>query len=424
MDTRDGLVAEVTSFCCQMASTAGGMPLLAWACTRFSGAFHIAVAGEGMPADRGRILRGLAALLILLTGSSGGVAQNWADKMFDHASHNFGVVATGAKVEHHFPFTNIYEEDVHVASTRSSCGCTSVKATKQMVKKFETAEIVVSLDTRNFSQRKDSTTTIEFQFEKPIDQGRLRSPKVEVRLQTYSYIRQDVVLTPGSVQFGSVREGTPSRKEVNLSYAGSNTWRIVAIECENPHLEVQVTETGRGSGLVKYLIQADLKGDARAAYIREYVTLVTNDDNPNAKRVLIAVEGIVEPAVSVNPSPLSFGIVEPDKPVTKNIVVTADDPFTVVAVTSPDDRFQFVIRPKANKTQLVRVVFTPDARRGPFDGKITIQTDISNHETLDLAINGRVGSATKDTPEESPPESVSTEEPNKANSQPLASVAP
>ena len=413
MDTRYRLAAVVTSLFCQGARTVREMASFAWACTWSSDISHHVHRKEGNPPRRRRITCGLAAVLILLTGSSARAAQNWADKMFDHASHNFGVVATGAKVEHRFPFTNLYEEDVHVVSTRSSCGCSSVKVTEQMVKKHETAEIVVALNTRKFSKRKDSTITVDFQFEKVTEEGPCRSPKVEVQLRTYCYIRQDVVLTPGSVQFGSVREGTASRKEVKLAYAGANTWEITDIECESPYLEVQATETGRGSGLVNYLIQVDLKGDAPAAYIREHITLVTNDDNTNAKQVLVAVEGVIEPAVSVNPSPLSFGMVEPGKPLTKNIVVTADDPFQVVAASGPDDRFRCLVPEKLSKTQLVRVVFTPDARRGPFDGKIIIQTDIPNHETLDLAVNGRVGSAAEDTPKEARPESASPEKPNK-----------
>ena len=424
MDTRYNLAAVVTSFCLQVARTARGLPSLRWAGTWFSGLFLIAETGEIMPTDRRQALRGLAALLILLTGTSVGAAENWADKMFDHTSHKFGVVATGAKAEHRFPFTNTYEEDVLVVSMRSSCGCSSPKATKQVVKKLETAEIVVSLDTRKFSHRKDATTTIAFQFEKYTDQGLLKSPKAEVRLQTYAYIRQDVVLTPGSVQFGSVREGTASRKEVKLSYAGSNTWRIIDVKCDNPHLQVQAAETGRGSGLVKYVIQAGLKDDAPAAYLREHITLITNDDNPNSKRVLIAVEGIIEPAVSVNPSPLSFGIVEPNKPVTKSIVITADDPFKVVAASGSDGRFQFVVPTRLSKTQVVRVVFTPDFHRGPFDGKITIETDISNHERLGLAVNGRVGSAEEDDPDEALPRSTSDEEPIREHGRPLTPVAP
>jgi len=397
MDTRYRSVAGLANLSLQISRIAGGAPSV----------------------------RGLAALIILLAGASGGFAQNWAEKMFDHTSHDFRVVATGAKVEHRFPFTNIWEEDVLVLSTKSSCGCSSVKATKQTIKTYETAEIVVGLDTRNFSQQKDATITVEFQFEKLTAEGnRVRSRKVEARLQTYAYIRQDVVLTPGSAQFSSIREGTASQKEINLKYAGADTWRITAIECQNPHLVAKATEIRRDHGLVEYLVQVDLKGDAPAGYIREHIALVTNDDNPNAKRVLIAVEGIVEPAVSVNPSPLSFGVVQPGKPVTKNIVVTADDPFKVVAVTSPDDRFQFVVSPKAAKTQVVRAVFTPDEEFGPFAGKMTIQTDIPNHETLDLTFNGRVGSAGQGTSKKAPPESASAEESGKKDAQPPAPAAP
>jgi hypothetical protein len=96
----------------------------------------------------------------------------------------------------------------------------------------------------------------------------------------------------------------------------------------------------------------------------------------------------------------------------------------VVEVKCPDDRFQFVVRPKAAKTQVVGVVFAPDARRGPFEGQITIQTDIANHETLDLAVNGRVGSAETDTPKEVPPKSASADQPTKQDNPPPPPVAP
>ena len=44
--------------------------------------------------------------------------QDWAKAMFDHTSHDFGVVARGAKVEHRFVIENIYEEDAHIQSVR------------------------------------------------------------------------------------------------------------------------------------------------------------------------------------------------------------------------------------------------------------------------------------------------------------------
>ena len=52
----------------------------------------------------------------LLAWVSTARAQDWARKMFDHTTHDFGVIARGAKVEHRFVVENIYEEDAHIKS--------------------------------------------------------------------------------------------------------------------------------------------------------------------------------------------------------------------------------------------------------------------------------------------------------------------
>jgi hypothetical protein len=41
--------------------------------------------------------------------------QEWAQKMFKVADHDFGSVARGAKAEFSFGFENLFLEDVHVA---------------------------------------------------------------------------------------------------------------------------------------------------------------------------------------------------------------------------------------------------------------------------------------------------------------------
>ena len=88
-------------------------------------------------------------------------AQDWAKAMFDRTTHDFGVVARGAKVEHRFVVENSYEEDAHIKSVSSSCGCSTPQVTKQLLKTWEKAEIVVTLDTRGFLGRKDATITVD-----------------------------------------------------------------------------------------------------------------------------------------------------------------------------------------------------------------------------------------------------------------------
>ncbi len=59
-------------------------------------------------------------LVVALTGTTG-LGQEWAEKMFDHTSYDFGTVAAGTKVEHRFRFENIYVEDVQLLSVRGEC---------------------------------------------------------------------------------------------------------------------------------------------------------------------------------------------------------------------------------------------------------------------------------------------------------------
>ena len=59
---------------------------------------------------------------------------DWAKAMFDHLSHDFGVVARSAKVEYRFVVENPYNEDMQIESVRSSCGCSTAELTKQHLK--------------------------------------------------------------------------------------------------------------------------------------------------------------------------------------------------------------------------------------------------------------------------------------------------
>ena len=117
--------------------------------------------------------------------------------MFDHTSHDLGVVARGAKVEHRFTIENNNEEDIRIESVKSSCGCTTAKLTKQVLKSWEKAEIVVTLDTRGEPGRKDATITVV--FAPPFT--------AEVQLHVHAFIRGDVVVQPGAAEFGLVGSG-------------------------------------------------------------------------------------------------------------------------------------------------------------------------------------------------------------------------
>ena len=76
-------------------------------------------------------------LLLAVSFNAPLLGQQWAVDMFETTSHEFGSVARSAKAEFEFRLTNVYLEDLHISSVRSSCGCTQPRIKKQDLKTYD-----------------------------------------------------------------------------------------------------------------------------------------------------------------------------------------------------------------------------------------------------------------------------------------------
>ncbi|NUQ61966.1 MAG: DUF1573 domain-containing protein [Pirellulales bacterium] len=319
-----------------------------------------------------------SGLVLSFTGNV--LAQEWAKAMFNHTDHDFGTVARGAKVEHRFGFENIYLEDAHVVSVRSSCGCTVPEVTKPFLKTYEQSELIAKLDTKRFTGRRDATLTVV--FDKPFP--------AEVQLHVYAFIRGDVVVQPGEARFESVEQGATAKQRLMVSYAGRNDWRILAVKTNRPCLEATVVERGRNQGQVTYELEVTLKPDTPVGYLRDQLVLVTDDRDPKAAQVPVPVEAIVVPGVQVRPNPLTLGVLSPGQSVTRQLVVQAKKPFRVLSAVGPDSRFQFTVPESSRPVQLIPVIFTADQTTGKIAGSIRLQTDLADQLALEVGVNGQV----------------------------------
>jgi hypothetical protein len=295
-------------------------------------------------------------------------AQNWAAKMFDTTKHDFGTVARGGKEEFRFTLKNIYVQDVHIADVRTSCRCTVPRVENPSLKTYEEGAIVARLNTVSFRGKRSATITVT--FDKP--------KRAQVQLQVSCYIRSDVVLNPGSAVFGSVEEGTGARKTIAVNYAGRNAWRILDVTSPNPHLSGQAIETQRGGGRVSYEVTVSLDKTAPAGYLREHLVLATND--ANKKQVLVPVEAVINPGVTVSPNSLFMGVVRPGEKVTRQVVVRGKTPFRILSVQCEANRFNLETScdsvPKP--VHLIPVTFVAGEETGKVLDTIRIETDLAN----------------------------------------------
>jgi hypothetical protein len=284
--------------------------------------------------------------------------------MFNATSHDFGSVARGAKAEFAFELVNCYKEEIHIAGVRSSCGCTTPVATKDTLKTWEKSEIVASLNTRSFSGQKNATITVT--IDRPFP--------AEVQLSVSAYIRRDVVFAPGAVQFGSVEQGQPAEKTVEVSYAGRDDWRIVDVRSANSNFEVELNEKERGGGRVSYSMLVRLKDEAPAGYLVDQLTVVTNDRNMT--NIPLPVEGRVAPALTVSPGSLVLGVLTPGQTVTKQLVVKGNKPFHILNIECSDPSFEFEASQEAKALHLVPITFTGGAQGSKVAETIVIKTDL------------------------------------------------
>ncbi|MCH7989210.1 MAG: DUF1573 domain-containing protein, partial [Planctomycetes bacterium] len=152
--------------------------------------------------------------LVLLSLSCGAESQaqelSWAQKMFEKQSHDFGVVARGAEVKYRFKLTNLYRDPVHISNIRTTCGCSAAKPSRYTFNSREEAYIEVTMDTRKFMKRKDTNLIVT--FDAPL--------YAQVQIPITAYIRTDVVLDPGAINFGAVDQGASVQRKLIIQYAG------------------------------------------------------------------------------------------------------------------------------------------------------------------------------------------------------------
>lgn len=307
-------------------------------------------------------------------------AQEWADKMFLTRSHDFGPVARAAKVEYRFVLKNRYKEDIHIASVRSSCGCTVPRIEKETLKTYEEGAIVAAFNTRAFTGQRRAHVTVT------IDQPYY----AEVQLEVRGYIRTDIVVDPPQVALGSVDQGSPSERTVNIEYAGRDDWRILDAKSNSPYLKTEVIERGRGNGRVSYRLKVKLDEKAPAGYINDELQLVTNDYR--ATKFPVVVEGRVVSALAVSPSSLMLGILQPGQKVTKQIILKAKKPFRVLDVKADQDGFTFSAADEPKTVQVVRITYEAASKPGKLAPQIQIKTDLADHNQATLTAYGQITS--------------------------------
>jgi hypothetical protein len=324
-------------------------------------------------------------LLLALGGSPGLVrAAGWADAMFADRAHNFGPVPRGAKVKHDFVMTNRLAEPVTILSLRASCGCTSGKASVSLVNPGESAVVEAQMDTRNFVGLKSTILYVTL-----VTAG---GREAEVRLGVTSNILADIVLNPGTVDFGTVIKGEAPTQTLTIDRIGAGDWRFQRMVSASRLLTAQLAETKRDPrGGVQYSLTVGLKSDAPAGPVRDEIRLLSNDrETPS---IPIAVTAFIRGDLTAAPSILTLGEVGSTAGKQGKFVIRASRPFTITSVEGAGDGFS-ISPPDGSRKALhvLAVDYKPEdgTTRGDLRRVFRVHTDLPDEQPLDLTATAHV----------------------------------
>lgn len=312
-------------------------------------------------------------------------ADSWAERMFTEFGHDFGPVPRGAVVRHNFVMTNKYNEAITILDLRASCGCTSGRASATSVAPGQQANIEAQMDTRNFVGRKATKLTVTFLT--------ASGQSAEVQLAVVSNILPDIVLNPGTVDFGTISRGQSPKLVMTIERVNSPQWKFEKMTA-SPRLlkavDARLDELERSQNRVAYQLTVTLKPDAPAGYLRDEIRIVTNDASSPIVPVLISAQ--VQGTLTATPAMLAMGRAGIDG-AKGRYLVRAAKPFTIKSIEGNGDGFALSVDDAKSKTlHVLTVNYDPKAGniRGDLRRAFKIVTDLAEEAPLDVQATLRV----------------------------------
>ena len=314
-------------------------------------------------------------LLVLAICSDGAKAQDISG-LFKKRSHDFGVVARAAKADHVFEFENTTGREIHLQSVRTSCNCTTPEILTKVVKPGQTGKINARFNTTSFLG--DRSATITLTVSRPF--------WTQVQLRIKGYVRKDIVVQPGKVDFGVVSRGEESTKTIKIKYAGSSNWQIKKVTSENPNIIPSLKQIKNERGRIDYELNVQLSGEQQAGFINDSLVLHTNDRN--RKELPILVAGRIQAAIE-GPSIVFIGDIEKGQSVKKSVIIKSDREFKVTDIKCGDKRVE-IPQPSTSKKLHMLVLLFDASDVGEVNDEIVVQTDHPANAVAKFKIQGMV----------------------------------
>lgn len=232
-------------------------------------------------------------LVVTLGSAAANPANLFAEKVKD-----FGPTPRGPVVTHYFRFTNTTNQTITLGQPRVSCGCVAASVSQFTVAPGQSAAIIAQMNTtRAGPANVTKAVTVYVPFVSP-------SP-TEVSLRVQAVIRDDLILSPDTINLGTVRKGQTPTGQTKVTFTSDPNWKITEVTSSGAYVKADVKQESRQGSMVTYVVTATLDKDCPAGFWIADLTLKTS--NPGVTSVRVPVVVTVSPPVTVSPAAAQTG---------------------------------------------------------------------------------------------------------------------
>jgi hypothetical protein len=322
-------------------------------------------------------------LLIAVAAAMATAAPAWAGPgdLFTEKTMDFGVSPKGTILVHYFRFTNTTNQTITLGTPRVSCGCTSAAVSANRVAPGESAAVVAYMDTRRIPTPNVTKSVLVYV---PV-QGQVQE---EVTLRVQTVARDDLMMSPDSINFGTVKKGQGAKATTKVTFLSDPNWQVTEATSTGGYVKAEAKQDTRNGNFVTYEVTATLDKECPAGNWVSEINLTTS--NPAVAKLRIPVSVNVTASLAASPETVAFGNVKLGTTPEQKITLQSGTPFKILEVKGIDEQLKVVIE-KSEASPVHTIVLAANPKTmGGFSRTVEIVTDNKDQPKIIVPVTAKV----------------------------------
>lgn len=324
--------------------------------------------------------RTLYTIIGLVAVASG--AQAGALEYFTETTKDFGTTPRGPVLVHYFTVKNTSNQTVSLGQPRVSCGCVSASVVgKNQIAPGETTAVVAQMDTRRIPQANVLKSVIVYvPFVSPFLE--------EVQLRVQAIARDDLVLTPDTLSFGTVRKGQPAKVSTKVTFYSDPSWQMHDASSTGVYVKATTKEVARKGNEVSYEVTAELDTACPVGNWTADVWVKTSALGLEKLRIPVSVN-VVAP-IAINPEGVKFGEIKVGEKSEQKVILQGSQPFKVLKIKGAEGEIDVApVAEGARPVHILKLSLNPKTA-GDFSKSVEIVTDHAEQPTVVVPLTAKV----------------------------------